>query len=102
MGLCVALQSESGEQLEMISDEKNLLARLVGNPDWKECPMLASIDRYGDTTFNSVQIEHFLIEWESLFVRAATSEEKSLLQSIKDLAERTLLNVHQYLVFIGD
>ena len=102
MGLCVALRSESGKQTDLIADERNLIARLLGDPDWKEFPMLASIDRYGDTTFNSVQIERFLLEWESLFHKATTSDETTLLQAVKAMGERTLLKVHQYLVFIGD
>jgi len=102
MGFCIALQSESGKQLGVISDEKNLLTRLLSDPDWKERPMLASIDKYGDTTFNSVQIEHFLLEWESLFAKAITPAEISLLESIKNMAEKSLLKVHQYLVFIGE
>jgi len=102
MGLCVALRSESGEQTDLIADEKNLIPGLLGGPDWRDFPMLASIDRYGDTTFNSVQIERFLVEWNTLFQRATTSEETNLLQAVKSLAERSLLKVHQYLVFIGD
>jgi hypothetical protein len=102
MGLCVALQSESGEKLNQITDDKNLLIGLLGDPDWKFFPMLASIDRYGDTVFNCVQIEHFLFEWESLFAKAMTSEDTALLQAIKLLGETARDHVHQYLAFIGD
>ncbi len=102
MGLCIALETESGEQIKLIADEKNLLDRLIGSPDETAFPMLASIDRYGDTTFNRMQIERFLAEWESLFAKATTSEEKALLQAVKTLGEASRHAVHQYLVFIGD
>jgi hypothetical protein len=64
--------------------------------------MLASIDRYGDTTFNRMQIEPFLAEWETLFDKAATPEEQSLLEAIKKLSLKSRDDVHQYVVFIGD
>jgi hypothetical protein len=102
MGLCIALQSESGEQIDWIADERNLLGKLIDSPDEVEFPMLASIDRYGDTTFNRLQIERFLAEWGTLFAKATTLEETALLQTVKALGEASRLHVHQYLVFIGD
>jgi hypothetical protein len=102
MGLCVALQTESGKQIEFVSDEKNLLDKLIGFPDANAFPMLASIDRYGDTVFNRVQMDRFLAEWKTLFSSANTPEETALLNAIKDLAEKSIREVHLYLVFIGD
>jgi hypothetical protein len=64
--------------------------------------MLSSIDWYGDTTFNGVQIDRLLAEWESLFAKAGTSEEETILLTIKNLAETSKQGVHQYLVFNGD
>jgi hypothetical protein len=102
VGLCIALKDEFGKQIDFIADEKNILDRLLGSPDESTFPMLASIDRYGDTTFNQMQIDRFLAEWESLFSRAETSEEKELLLDVKRLGETSRRKVHQYLVFIGD
>ena len=100
MGLCVALKSASGEQMNFIADEHNLLDTLLGYPDWKAFPMLASIDRYGDTTFNRMQIKHFLDEWSSLFARAKNEEERELLEAVRSLGEQQ--GDLQYLTFIGD
>ena len=102
MGLCVALQTESGKQIEFVSDEKNLLDRLMGFPDANAFPMLASIDRYGDTIFNRLQMDRFLAEWKTLFNSAMTPEETVLLNAVKDLAEKSIRGVHLYLAFIGD
>jgi len=102
MGLCIALQTESGKQIELIADEKNLLDKVLGYPDGRVFPMLASIDRYGDTTFNRMQIDRFLTEWETLFSKVTDPAEQSLLQAVKGLAEKSKQDVHQYLVFIGD
>ena len=102
MGLCIALQTESGEQIELVVDDKNLLDKLLGFPDANAFPMLASIDRYGDTIFNRMQMERFLAEWETLFRNASTPEEEALLKAVQVLAEKSAHDVHRYLVFIGD
>ncbi len=102
MGLCIALQTESGEQIELVADEKNLLDRLLASVDAQAYPMLASIDRYGDTVFNRLQTDRFLAEWKTLFDKAGSPEEETLLNAIQNLAEKSKLQVHQYLVFIGD
>jgi len=102
VGLCVALETESHEQLELICDDRNLLHKLISYPDSTQFPMLASIDWYGDTVFNCMQIKRFLAEWETLFGKASTPEENSLLEEIKQLSLRSLNDVHLYVVFIGD
>lgn len=102
MELCIALQTESGKQIELIADEQNLLDRLLGSPDASACPMLASIDRYGYTVFNRLQIDRFLAEWKTLFSNANTPEEDALLNAVQNLAKKSKQDAHQYLVFIGD
>jgi hypothetical protein len=52
--------------------------------------------------FNRLQIVHFLAEWATRFNRASTPEENALLSAIRDLAEKSMRDVHLYLVFIGD
>jgi hypothetical protein len=102
MGLDVFLETERHERLELVGDDRNLLPKLIGNPDSTQFPMLASIDWYGHTVFNRVQIKRFLAEWETLFSNTTTSEENSLLEQIKQLSLSSLNEVHLYVVFIGD
>jgi hypothetical protein len=103
MGLCIALQSESGEQIDSVDDERNLLGKkLLGYPDQRAFPMLSSIDYYGDTTFNRMQIGRFLNEWKTLFAKATTPDEISLLEAVKAMSEKLRDSVHLYLVFTGD
>ena len=102
MGLCIALRTESGEQLDFVADEKNLLCGLLGSPDPGTSPMLASIDRYGDTVFNRLQIDRFVGEWKTLGEGPKTPAEADLLKSVLELAEKPAGGVHLYLVFLGD
>ena len=101
MGLCIVLRTESGEQIDFVADEKNLLDKLLGNPDPAAFPMLASIDRYGNTIFNRIQMDRFLAEWKSLR-NTNTPEEEALLQAVLEMAEKSKRGVHLYLVFVGD
>jgi hypothetical protein len=64
--------------------------------------MLSSIDPYGNTVFNRLQIERFLEEWATVSVKARSSEERSLLAAIEKMAFRCQREVHLYLKFIGD
>jgi hypothetical protein len=102
MGLSIALQSETGERSGRVADGQNLLAHLLGYPDEDEYPMLASIDYYGDTVFNRMQIKRFLAEWKTLASNAKTQEDRDLLQAVERLAHECQSSVHQYLVFVGD
>jgi hypothetical protein len=77
MGLGIELQDEHGERLESAIDPTNLLGRLLPPNDDRSYPMLASIDPYGDTVFNLVQIERFLVEWAAISTTAKSSEERS-------------------------
>jgi len=102
MGLCIALENETGDTLAIITDEKNYLHKLLQHPDHAAEAMLSSIDWYGDTVFNRVQMTRFLAEWETLMKNASTSEEQALITGVKELAQRCRDGVHLYVKFIGD
>lgn len=102
MGLCIALTNEGGENLGFVTDDKNFLHKLLPSVDDDSSPMLASIDWYGDTVFNSVQMRRFMQEWDILKQRARSVEEAQLAAAVKSLAERCRDEVHLYLKFIGD
>jgi hypothetical protein len=102
MGLGIALENEAGATLQILTDDKNLLHKLLPSHDDDSYPMLASIDWYGDTVFNAIQMKRFLPEWECVTGRANTSEEKVLVAAVHALALRCQDEVHVYLKFIGD
>lgn len=102
MGLGIALQDEWGGQLDMVADPKNFLGRLLPQNDDPLHPMLASIDSYGDTVFNRMQMPRFRSEWAEVSAKAQTQEEKELVSKIAEMARRVQDEVHLYLKFIGD
>jgi len=102
MGLDVELQDERGETLESSADPTNLLGRLLPPNNDESYPMLSSIDRYGDTVLNRMQIERFLRELTAVSAKAQSSEERALVTAIERMAVRCNDGVHLYLKFIGD
>ncbi|WP_128914727.1 hypothetical protein [Granulicella sibirica] len=102
MGLDVAVQDEGGKQLHIVLDERNLVSPLIGFPSFSVSPMLASVDRYGDTVFNRVQIRQFIVEWSELARNNSMEGEQKIANEILALAELVRDSVHLYLVFIGD
>ena len=102
MGLGIGLQDEWGGQLGMVADPKNLLGRLLPPNDDPLHPMLASIDSYGDTIFNRMQMPRFLSEWSEISAKAQSPEERELVSKIESFARRVQDEAHLYLKFIGD
>lgn len=102
MGLCIVLTSEAGDNLKLVSDDRNFLQKLLPTHDEDSNPMLGSIDWYGDTVFNSVQMRRFIPEWDELAGRASLPEQNELISAIRKLAVRCESAVHLYLKFIGD
>ena len=102
MGLDVELQDESGVRIDSVADPTNLLARLLQAADQRTHPMLASIDPYGDTVFNTIQIQRFLSEWVDVAARTQCPEECELVSRIQTLAHRCRNEAHLYLKFYGD
>lgn len=103
MGLTIALVDERGEmQAEPITDPRDMLGQLLPAGDGSEYQWLPYIDRYGDTIFNHLQVEPFLREWRSLYGKARTEPERTLLAAVEQLAKSCEDGVHLYLKFIGD
>jgi hypothetical protein len=102
MGLRIALEDENGKVVEALSDEKNLLRKLLPAELGLPHSLLGFIDPYGDTVFNRLQMNQFLAEWGNITEQARTPEEKSLMAGVKALAQSCEAGVHLYLKFIGD
>jgi hypothetical protein len=102
VGLAIQLEDERGNEIDSVADPKNLLARILPAAGAESYPMLASIDPYGDTTFNRVQMPRFLAEWSIIAAKAQSPEESALVLEIANMACRCAGEVHLYLKFIGD
>jgi len=83
MGISIILQDEKGNSIERVDDESDILHRLLPNVDDSNYQMLRSIDRYGDTTFNKLQMKSFLNEWDRLQILINDVDENTYLKELK-------------------
>jgi hypothetical protein len=103
MGFNIELHDELGGRIDGVDDPRCLLDRLLPGPgDGDDCPFLRSIDPYGDTTFNGMQMPRFLREWATLSLKARAPEEQAIVLAVESLAHRCRDEVHTYIKFIGD
>ena len=67
------LQDEFGGRIAGGDDSRGLLNRLLPQVWDDQYPTLGSIDPYGDTTFNGLQMRGFLKEWAAIAYGAEMS-----------------------------
>ena len=100
--LNVVLQTESGKVVESIGKDPHDLDRMLPPYEDTKFPYLRCLDRYGDTTFNYLQMEQFLEEWARLRSKAKTLEDIALFEGVEGLAKKCRDSIHYYLKFMGD
>lgn len=103
MAVDVVLETENGVMLDMVAYPIGTAVKRL-YPDFKDAdfPLLGYIDLYGDTVFNTLQMEPFLEEWRRLTERACTVAENEFVRQVKELALRCQNETHLYLKFLGD
>ena len=102
MGLRVLIETETGEPIDRVEDPTNVLHRLLPKPEDPRFRYLGTIDWYGDTVFNYLQIPQFLKEWSQITGMASVPSESVLMRTIEKMAERVGNERHLYLKFYGD
>jgi len=102
MGFEIRLEDEFGNKVDAVGDPANFLPRLLPSPEDESFICLRFIDPYGDTVFNRIQIETFVVEIERILMKTVTSKERQLLENIQALAERCRSEPHSYVKFYGD
>ena len=93
---------ELGGKIEETVDLNEALPSLLPREDDPAYPFLASIDLYGNTVFNWMQMKRFILEWEYVASHAHSAQEQELAATVRRMAARCLNEVHLYLKFVGD
>ncbi|MCX6022024.1 MAG: hypothetical protein NTZ05_09910, partial [Chloroflexi bacterium] len=97
MGLTVVLQNETNEGLKSICDTENVLHRVLPSHDDESYQCLRSVDWYGDTVFNYLQMDPLLKELKRVSAAVTSNKDKRLLTEIADLAQKCRSERHLYL-----
>jgi hypothetical protein len=102
MGITVVLEDEHGTAEARLEDPQNLLHDVLAVAEAKDLVWTPTIDRYGDTTFNYLQVPRLRLEWQALLRGGMEPAVQKLLLRIDELAARCESERHLYLKFYGD
>jgi hypothetical protein len=102
MTLLIRLETERGEQVDELQDRDELIAAVIPGIEDIEFHCWRFIDPYGDTVFNGLQMETFLVELDALQRRHSDPRTQASLARLERLARRCRDGVHLYLKFYGD
>ena len=102
MGLEISLQDGQGHELVSVTDRNGYLMELLPVDDDDNHPLLASIDRNGETIFNRIQMKRFLSEWADVARSAQAMQQHALISAVESLARRCQDGPHLFLKFAGD
>ena len=100
MPLTIRLESENGSIVGEVTDFVNTITRLSESLGQGVLEIAHTIDPYGDTSMNALQIPLFLRDIERL--RQVCAQEEHILQLVEDLARKSQSDHHVYLKFYGD
>jgi len=99
MGFVVELRDETSRVLRRFNDQDDGFANSLPPFHDTSFPLLRLIDPYGDTVFNSLQMQAVIPELERL--REVGHFEKTR-SRVLELAHQCADGAHLFLVFIGD
>ena len=100
MPLTIRLETEKGSILGEVTDLDNIITRLSESLGQGCLEIAHTIDPYGDTVMNALQIPLFLRDIGRL--RQVSAQEDRILQLVEDLARKSQGEHHVYLKFYGD
>ena len=98
MGLTIVLEDENGGAIQTLPIE--LQYDEFENVKLDDFILLKYIDFYGDTTFNTLQLDDLIGDFERL--KPMNPSQSEIIQQIIDLAKKCQDEVHTYIKFYGD
>jgi len=102
MGLSVVVQTEASKVLKRLDDPKNVLHRVLPHSDDTTFTCLRFVDWYGDTVFNSLQMQAIEEELDRLADKSVNEEDKEMLARLNELVRYGQSRGRSFLKFIGD
>lgn len=101
MGIDAWLETEQGEPLDKLLDERSLLSSLIQRGGLDSTVCLRFLDPWGDATFNHLQVPSLIAELRAARERADAATREHL-DGLVALADRVEERPHLYLKFCGD
>ncbi len=101
MPTLVRVENENGDEVESFEDLGDVVTSLAGRAGEGVLVLAQSIDPWGNTVFNRLQMPSLLKDLDALR-EGASSEEQAALMEVEKLARRAMERIHHYLKFYGD
>jgi hypothetical protein len=101
VGLGVELRSPVDGVVGVTGERDDEIGGLLPDVGFDEYPMLAGVDRYGETMFNTQQMPWVAAEAERL-AAGATPKLRKFLRELVALCEQGAPRAHMQLWFLGD
>ena|SRR5713101_6619739 len=102
MPLTIRLEDEQGKRIAELFDTRDVLLRAVHSQSPNsETRLLRHLDPYGDTIFNGLQSRDVIADIDRVRGNVST-DDLSVLNSVRQLAEQCASGVHLFLKFCGD
>jgi hypothetical protein len=98
----ITAEWEHERVLREVANVQSLRRVMAAAENRSDLVWIETIDPYGDTVFNRMQIPKFLEEWMILSSEASTDIERRTMDDVRALAEFCLEKPHRYLRFCGD
>jgi hypothetical protein len=102
MPILVELRERDGTVVDVTGEESDDLNAAIPEVDFDEYPLLAGIDRYGETVFNGMQMERLLEEISRMRTQAPPPKVDKLLTKLAAMCAVGKERAHMRLVFTGD
>jgi len=97
LSLVVKLEDDLGERGEWV-----MLHGVLPSREERNFVLLRTVDPFGKTVFNHLQMESFLDEWERVRERARDESQREAWQKIKEMAQACQSDRDLYLRFVGN
>ena len=98
MGWTIVLEDENGQAIRTLLDVFNYDD--LDSLNFDDFILLKYIDPYGDTTFNTLQLDHLQTDFKKL--KNVVSTQVEIIEQILNLIKHSQDEVHKYIKFYGD
>ena len=98
MGLTIVLEDEDGLAIQTLP--KDLQYSELEHVNFDVFILLKYVDFYGDTTFNTLQLDDLIADL--MLLKNIAAHQSKIIQQIINLALESKQSVHTYIKFYGD
>ncbi len=102
MGVDFHMQKEDGTAIQSVYDPENHFLNSLSSISLNDSYFIKYIDQFGDTVFNSLQMQSLLSELKQYASNESDNDARKQINKIINLIEQFIGKCHVYAKFCGD